>query len=317
MTVVPERPERRRRTKLAAIVLIIVLEVGGVVYLMSGASFGASTGPTYKYTFPPSTTSKSTTKTTTTGPPPNSVNIKSALIFNDTLSLDIKNVGTHWVKSVALTGICTPDLKDCYSYQALSGHSLSKIFALAPKAEFVENITGVCVMPVASCAHYMPVANFSYYYAVTFSFESGKPITLPVAAKANNTYPARATVQGLSYKLGVTLKNSTGKLDLSLLVNNTIYAENFTAMMFTRAKAKGSFSLKLLSNKTGCGGSLALDCSSGRVNMTTGFSTVTTGIGTPFFPPPYMLVVRALNGTVNRNLLYATWMPAVNATVNM
>jgi hypothetical protein len=240
----------------------------------------------------------------------------STLIFNDTLSLKVKNVGYHWTKSLAITGICTPDLATCASYRAMSGHALSKVFALAPKAEYVVNITGVCVVPRAQCGHYMPLANFSYYYAVTFNFESGKPVTLPVIAMANNTYPSRATVQGLGYKLGVTLKSSSGELALRLLINNTISAENFTATLFTRANVKRPFTLKLLSNKTGCGGSLALDCSEGRVNMTTGFSTVSTGIGTPFYPPPYLLTVRALNGSVNRGLAYAAWIPAVNATVN-
>ena len=143
MTEVPERRESGRRTKLAAIALILLLEIGGVIYLFSSSSFASPTGPSFTYTFPPTPTSKTTTKTTATGPPPNLVDIKSVIIFNDTLSMDIKNIGTGWTKSLAITGICTPDLKDCYSYKALSGHALTKVFTLAPKAEFVYNITGV------------------------------------------------------------------------------------------------------------------------------------------------------------------------------
>lgn len=315
MTEVPERRESRRRTKVAAIVLILLLEIGAIIYL-SGFSSAAPKGPTFTYTFPTTTTSKTTTSktTTSTAPPANLVSINSALIFNDTLSMNITNLGTHWTKSISIIGICTPDLKDCYNYQTLSGRSTSKIFALAPKAEFVENITGVCGVPVQGCRAYQPVANFTYYYAVRFTFESGNPVILPVVAKANNTYPPKSTIQGLSYQLNVSLRNSNGTLALNLLINDSTSAGNFSMTMLTRTGKRNMFRLPLLTNRTGCGGSMDVDCSSGNVTMLTGFSTVETGIGTPFFLPPYMLTAHALNGSVNRNLNFAIWVPVVNGT---
>lgn len=319
MTGAPEGPGKRRRTILAAVGLIVLLEVAAAVYFNSSV-FAGPQGPSITFIFPTSSTSKSTTKTTTsTGPPPNSVVVKSALIFNDTLSLDVKNTGTDWTSSLAITGICTPNLAACYSYQTLSGSSLKKLFVLAPKGEFVENITGICVVPISSCTHYRPVVNFSYYYAVTFGFANGGSTTLPLVVKANNTYTLTpkfnntANVWGLAYQLDTFPKNGTGRLTVSILVNDSLYAGNFTESLYTRV-GKAAFTTRLLYNVTGCGGSLSQDCSIGMVNGTTNFPSVQTGIGTPYFPLPYLLSIRDL--TVRGTVYFAVWVSTLDATVS-
>jgi hypothetical protein len=231
------------------------------------------------------------------------------LLVDDVLKMDAKNTGTLWTKNLTVAGICTPGFKSCYSYDTLSGHSLTGTFALAPQAEYVYNVPGICVVPVASCTQLYPVANSSYYFEVSIGYASGVPTLVQVTARASNTYPLSAAVQGLAYQLDTFPKNGSGRLTVNISMNSSLSSANFIVSMLTRLKT-GGFTQRLLYKTIGCGGNSPVDCSSGNLIMIKTFSTVQTGIGTPIYLLPYLLTVRDL--TVRGTVYFAVWVPALN-----
>jgi hypothetical protein len=282
-----EPPERGKRTRWAAVGLIVVLEIGAFVYLYP-SFFGAPQGPAVKFSFP--TTSSTTKTSTSTKPPQNSIVITSAIISDNILRLGVKNTGTTWTKNMTVAYICTPAFLSCYSYKLISGLKLTRTFVLAPQGKYVYNITAICVVPMAHCRQFHPLANFSYYFEVSFGYANGASVTLPVTARAINTFPPSASVQGLTYNLETFPKNGTGLLTVRMLINSSLDSASFTVRMFMMA-GRGKFILKHV-NKIGCGGDLPVSCSSGNLTMIATLSTVATGIGTPNYPPPYVLTVQ-------------------------
>lgn len=306
MAEAPRRAGSGNLTKLAAVAFVLILMAAAILYFYPSLT-AASSGPGITFTFPPTTT-KSTTKTTgSTSSNQHTIQLQSALIFNDTLSMRIKNTGTDWTQSLTVAGICLPGFKGCYSYA--SGKAITKAFFLAPQGSYVENITGVCVVPVTNCNYYYPVVNFTYYFQVNFKFESGATTSLAVIAMANNTYPYYSAVSDLQYQLTTFPKNGSGALNVNIIMNSSLDHATFIGTLFTRATT-GALTVQLLSNKTACGSTLAIDCSSGNLTLTDRFSSVTTGIGTPYSPLPYLLVVRDL--TVRRLTYFAVWVPTVD-----
>jgi len=312
-----EDPVRRRRLKWAAVGLVVILEVGALVYF-SEVIFGIPPGPSVSFTFrttttPTRTSTRTTGTSTSTSHLPEQVVIKSAFIVDGTLTMVINNTGTIWTENLTVAGICTPDFAVCYSYQAVSGHVLTKTFALGPKGEYELKIADVCVVPELSCSLYHPVANYSYNYAITVSFVSGLPETLPVIAKAAETSPITDAFQGLWYKkassikLDAFLNNDSGSLTLRISIKSGLKLARFIADLYTRI-GNGGYTDLLLYKGAGC--SSTANCASGTVILTTPFSTTQTGIGTPIYPLPYLMTVRDL--TASGTTYFAVWIPSLS-----
>ncbi len=309
MTEIPEKRSGTRKVVVAAVAVIVILELGALLYFDT-ALFGTQ-APNIPFTFTSQTLRTTTTSTTSTktGPPPDTVDIESATMFNDTLSLQVKNVGSTWTSTIGITGICTPGLGRCYSYPTLSGKASTQIFVLGPSQEFLDNMSNVCVVPLGGCLHYKPVVNGTYYYAVTVGFADGKSKTFPVTVMDNNTYPFTASVEGLGEDLYVSPVNGSGVLNVTIDVNSSLNAGNFTEALYASVD-KSAFADRLLYNETGCGGALPQDCSNGVIFGITNFTSEQTGIGTPVYQPPFLLVVRDL--TVKHEDLYFTiWVETV------
>ncbi len=310
MSATSEGPWSRRSVKISALGLVVILGVGAFVVLYP--SLLLPPGPGVTITFPPTTksTSRSTVTTGTGSHATPAVQIKSALIFNDTLSLHVKNVGTVWTRSLSVTGVCapTPDLI-CFNYKGLSGRTITRVFVLAPQGEYVMNISGICVVPVSGCNHFYPVVNYTYYLTVAFTFSSGVTSNSAIAVLANNTYAPRTAVYGLQYQLFSFPQNGSGRLNTFILMNETLESANFIGQMYSES-GRGLFTTRLLYNRTSCSLEGFVDCSSGNLTLTVGFSSVESGIGTPFFPPPYLLTVRDL--TVRTATYFAIWVNTVN-----
>jgi len=284
--------------------LILLLLVSTLVYLFPVPQSQAIT-----FSFP-TVPSKSTTRTTIPTRPPPSVVVKSAILYEDTLDLDVKNTGTVWTKNVTVVGICTPGFKNCFSYKAFAGHPLTANFALAPQEEYVYSSPHMCVVPVASCHHFYPVAGSSYYFEVSIGYINGASVALHLYVKAVHAFPLYSTVQGLTYQLDTSDSNGSGRLTVKIFMNSSLASANFTGATYTRA-GKGEFTQQLLYGTTGCGGNWPTSCSSGKLAMVNTFSTVWTGIGTPAYPLPYLLLVRDL--TVRgppAPIYFAAWVQA-------
>jgi hypothetical protein len=297
-------PEKSKRTNWAAILLVILLVAAAFVYF-----FAVPQSQEITFNFP---TITSTTKTSASTY--NSAVIKSANTYKDALRIDIKNTGTAWMKSLTVADICTPGFTTCYSYKTLSGDSLTQTFILAPKAEFVDTILAACVVPVPSCTYYHPVAHFSYYYKITFNYQSGASVTLPVTMTAINTAPfqgAYVALQSLTYSLDTFSKNSSGRLAVDIFVRSDVLSVSnssaqFIASLNTRV-GTNSFNHVLLSKEAGC----ADGCPAGNMTIVKSFSTVHTGLGTPVYPMPYLLLVRDLTVHVEP-VFFAVWIPKLS-----
>lgn len=287
-----------------AILLIALLLFAAFAYF-----FAVPRGQDITFSFP---TSTATTKKTAPAAPLNSAAVKSATFYNDMLAIDIKNTGPEWTKSLTIADICTPGFTSCYGYKSLSGHSVTQTFILAPKAEFTDGLVALCVVPVTGCTYYHPVADFTYYYEVSLAFSTGAPVLLKVAASVLTTAPFQGqyvSLEGLTYQLSTFVKNGSGRLTVNILVNpDALAAENrsaqFIASIYDRVGA-GKFTQRLLSKEAGC----ADGCPAGNMTIVDTFSTVRTGIGTPAFPRPYLLVVRDLTVKVEP-VYFAVWIPA-------
>jgi hypothetical protein len=314
MTEIPQHPRRGRLVKFAALGLVVAMEIGAFVFMYP--MIAGPQGPGITFTFPTTHPKTSTTKTTSlTNQGANKVVVKSATISDGSLKLDIKNTGTVWTQNLTVSVICSSDLLDCYSYKALAGHALTRTFALAPKSEYVYVIAGVCVVPLPSCALYHPVANFSYYYAITVGFETGPPMILPVTATATNTSPHSLSFQGLTYTLQASPKAGKGELNLDILLNPAVHVASFVVSMNAHL-GNGAFTWRLLTLKTGCGGKGQVACSAGNLILDRPFSTVATGIGTPIHPPPYLLLVQDLQANLKSKFYFAVWAPSVSTSTS-
>ena len=154
-----------------------------------------------------------------------------------------------------------------------------------------ENITGVCVVPETGCTSYHAVANFSYYLVLKFTSPAGKFAFVGVVARGNNTYPVNTAVEGVVYTFDVYNKNGSGVLNAYIATNASEDRARFAGYLYMQ-NGKGVYNFKLLTNTTSCDINGLVDCSSGNFTMTMRFYTVSSGIATPYYPPPYMLVVR-------------------------
>jgi hypothetical protein len=309
----PEAPDHSGRNRIlgwVAVGLVVVIIIGSLAYFNPSVfGMGQSQSITFSFTTTSRATGSTTRTTTTKASTAHSVVVESATIFDDRLSMTIENAGVDWTKNITVLAICTPNLLNCFSYATLSGHSLTGTFALAPQSKTVYNITGICVVPMLSCAQFHPVVGYKYYYAVSIGYESGSPTVLPVIATATNTYPSNAALKGLTYSLDAYPKNSSGLLTINFLVSKSIKSAAFIARLFSSV-GTGAFAMRLPYKEIECGTTLKIKCSTGKITLTESFSTVQTGVGTPIYPPPYLVTFRdfAATGTV----YFAVWIPALS-----
>ena len=289
--------------KWVAVGVAIIIEVGAVFFVVMPSVAGSSQRYTFQSLTLPTTHTTRTATSTSANPAP-SITVKSAVIENDTLSMDLVNKGTVSTISISLSGVCTPDFVTCFSYPDLGGKNPTGIFILPPGGEFKENITGVCVVPETGCNAYYPVGNFTYYLVLKFTAPTGTYFYAPVIARGNNTYPGNSAVQGVVYSFNVFSKNLSGSVNAYIATNSSEDHAGFVGNLYMES-GKSTFTYRLLANTTGCGGKYSPDCSAGNVTMTMPFSTVTSGIATKYFPGPYLLVVRDL--TLRRVTYFAMW----------
>ncbi len=297
---VPIGKPNGRKTKLAALVIVLAIEITAVYYDVY-ASPNTYTGPTY--VIPTSTTHSVTTTTSATvrPPPPNVLVLKSALINNGTLILDMQNKGPSETTDMVVTNICSPGFVNCMTYGRAAGRSYQSIYVLPVGREFKANFTGICFFPIVGCSHYFPVATSSYYIDVRFDFVKGNPVYMPIVALANNTWARRTSVTNITSSITGYVGNLTGRLNVTVTVDNNIYfAVNYTTSINTWRSSSSGYNWAIVSNKTGCGGSLANDCSTPIPGVTT-FNLVQTGV----YPGAYYaVVVRDLNVT---STYFAAW----------
>ncbi len=301
------KPKNGRRVKIAAVGLILLLEFGAFVYIDPGF-FGVG-GSSVSITFPttsntPTTTTKTSTKTTG----PNGVQIESALIFNDTLSMEVVNNGTTWTKAVSVQYVCTPGFAGCYEYKGIAGKTLTKPFYLAPSGKYTENITKVCVVPKSPCGEYLPVANYTYYLGVQFSFSSGPSVSVLLPLKVNDTYPANSYIVGLGFTLYEFPNNETGRLNATVLADPGTSEAKYSGYLFEEG-SKHAFNGLLITNSTRCGGKSNVTCTTA-LPLSYSFSMVQTGIGTPFVSLPFLFELRDVT---NRTTFYfSVWVTSSN-----
>jgi len=289
--------------KWVAVGIAIIIEVGAVFFIVMPSVTNASQQYTFQsLTLPATHTTRSTT-TTSANPAP-SITVKSAVIENDTLDMDLLNKGTVSTISISLSGVCTPGFSTCFAYGDLGGKNPTGIFILPPGGEFKENMTGVCVVPETGCNAYYPVGNFTYYLVLKFTSPSGTFSYIPVEARGNNTYPGNSAVQNVVYSFDVFSKNLSGSLNAYIGTNSSADHASLAGSLYMQA-GRSTFTYRLLSNVTGCGGKFTPDCSAGNITMTMPFSTVTSGISTKYFPGPYLLVIRDL--TLRRVTYFGMW----------
>ena len=288
------RPSRMRggTTWLAILaVVLIALMVGAYFYYSTEGSGGPGT-----FDFPASfSTSRvvSTAPTTTTNTlPPDQVAVESAVIRNGTLALKVMNKGPSSTSSLTLTGLCTPGFLTCYDYRGMAGAYRRIVFVLPAKKTFMENLTGVCTMPIPGCLSYNPVSGTSYYLQVQFGFVDGQYVTVPVAVKCNSTwarYPTAITNVTLPV-LSTFSNNLTGVFSVTVTVNSSLTSlcktacVGFSTVLDGYLKPSNGFSGALLTNSSiACGGNSSFDCSM-PLTATVKFSTVLTGIDSgPFY----------------------------------
>lgn len=283
--------QRRVNPKLLAVGWIVLLEVVAAVYLYTGSAGGqGQTLFTFPTTTPSSSSSASTSGSSTTHPPLDVVKVESAAIVDDTLMMKVHNLGPSTTNLLTVSNICTPAPQVCYNYRTMAGSYFQEIFVLPPKKIFMANLTGVCVVAISSCKTYFPVANVTYYLQVKFGFVDGTTVLVSVSAMANNTwskYPSAVT--GISSSsLKVVPANLTGILNVTVDVNSSLPFATFRTKLDGYLKPSSAFSGTILTNDTGCGGTISSDCSA-PVTVISRFYTVLTGI-TP--GPWYAVVVR-------------------------
>ncbi|MBI3858868.1 MAG: hypothetical protein HY296_01300 [Thaumarchaeota archaeon] len=306
MSAAIESPRRGRLLKIAALGIVIAIEIGAFVYLYP--SLGKAP-PAVTFTFPHSTTTSHTgAATTSTKSASNSVVVKAAIIRENSLAMDVMNTGKVWTKRLMVTGLCTSDFKDCYSYEFSAGKPLNLTFALGPSMEYVFSIPKVCVVPILSCHEYHPVINNSYYFAITVVYTSGPPSIIPVKAKAVNTYPHTAALQAMTAQIQTFSKNGSGRLTVNIGLRTSVTSASFVVRLLSQSGSSG-FTIRLPYEVISCGGSSSVSCSSGALTLVQTFSTVVRGVGTPVYPPPYLLTVRDMTQT--GKVYFAIWISSV------
>ncbi|MGD0476598.1 MAG: hypothetical protein ABSB29_00335 [Nitrososphaerales archaeon] len=279
--------------KVAAVVLIVLLEVTAVLYLYMNPVQGESQNP---FVIPTSTTTKSTTTSSTTTkvtthPPADRVAVESALISNDTLTMEVRNLGPSTTQLISVRAVCSPGFQTCYDYRRLAGGYYQTRFVLPAGNTFKENMSRICVIAIINCKNYLPVANNTYYFQIRFKFADGASATVPVSAMANNTwsrYPTAIMSIPLS-SLRIVPRNLTGMLNVTLTINDSLpAAATFTTLLYGYLKPSNAISGRILNNDTGCGSGFAADCSQ-NVSVIVNFYTVLTGIAPNHY---FSLVVR-------------------------
>ncbi len=274
------------------------------------------------------TASRSSTTTTKTHAPADNVAVESALISNDTLRMEVHNLGPSATDQLTVTSVCTPKFQACYDYKKLTGKYYQTLFDLPAGRRFMANLTGVCTVPISSgpspykCKSYYPVANMSYYFQVRFNFTDGMSVLVPVSAMANNTWaPHYTAITGIWPSLTILPANLTVMLNVTLAVNDSIPWGSFTTQLNGYVKPSNPFSGTVMSNETGCmnfgidptnftddghrGGPLVNytgDCTEPLMILVNA-TTVLTGIASG---TQYLLVVRDTTD-IDRPLLYPNY----------
>jgi hypothetical protein len=294
--------------KHVLVALIILLEIIVAIYLYSSTSGGQTPAPFAIPTSATTTSSASTvtkTSTTTTHPPVDQIKVESAVIINDTLRMEVHNLGPSTTSLLTLASVCNPGFQTCHSYASLAGAYYKQTFVLPANRTFMANLTRVCAVPISSCRSYLPVANNTYYLQVKFGFVDGTSVLVPVTAMANDTWsPYITAIEDItSPSLVVAPPNLTGLLNITVMVNDSLPSASWTTLLDGYQKSSGAYSGTLLTNSTGCMGSgtgnftsdghklvanFTGDCSQ-PLRVIVSFSTVLTGVVPGSY---YALVVR-------------------------
>jgi len=251
-----------------------MLELIAAVYLYANPVGGQSQNP-----FIISTSSSTTTTTTrpTSTTHHDKLTVESAIIFNDTLSLQVQNQGPSEAQSLKILNICTPGFLACYDYKKEAGIYYSGKFFLPSGKTFIDNLTGVCFMPIYGCKSYLPVGNATYSFIISFGYTDGASVVVPITALANNTWSMRPTaILGVSASLTIYPDNLTGLLNATVTANGSLPYDSWRTLLNGYLKPGSLPSGRILTNSTGCGRNYTGDCS-GPVNVLQRFYTVTTG----------------------------------------
>ena len=242
--------------KYLAVVLVLMLEVFAALFLYSTPA--ASSAVTFVIPTTAQSSSSTAQTTTTTAPVPDKVSVKSpAIIVNDTVEMEVHNLGPSETNLLTVWSVCTPSFKSCYSYKALSGSTYQSTFDLPAGKTFLESLKGVCTVAIKGCADYLPVVNATYYLELNFTFADHSVVTVPVTAVSNDTYSRRLnaiTQLGLP-SMGLNTTSFGGTMNVTVSANDSLpYASWDTKVNFF-SSTTDSYSDSILTNSTGCAGS--------------------------------------------------------------
>jgi hypothetical protein len=201
----------------------------------------------------PTKTATTSTSTVTTQKPADHISVSPAVINNGTLMMTVKNSGPSTTQLLTVTDVCTPGFKACYDYNKLAGSYYTTTFVLPAAKTFVANLTGVCTMALPKCKAYLPIANATYFLTIKFDFADGSSVTVPVSAKANNTWsPHNTAVTGVWPSMTVVPANFTVRLNVTLAVNQSTPWGSFNTLLEGSSATSKGYTLPILSNQTGC-----------------------------------------------------------------
>jgi len=266
----------------AVAVVILLLLVGGGLYLYEGGKVpnlktpsipGLGSGPQ--------------------GGSSSSLEVTSATLeTGDILSLDLLNNAGSSTKTIQLMNVCSPDYSDCRS---LSTGLQPNTFDLPSGATYIENLT----IPQFFCSSESecwgtPIPGQSYFFQVQATMASGGNVNLNVPAIAtgsfpmNSQYPGNAEYQSIALQevesaSVVIYSNLTGTMSMTLLFNE-LPAFGVTATLYNHTTytydVPTQSSLVTVSNRqsncaAGCPNIIG---GSPEVQLSTSFSTVTTGV---------------------------------------
>ncbi len=296
-------PKRRVSAKLIAVAWILFLELLVATYVYTSASGGPSTPLTFSTSTTTTTATATASSTTTAAKPTDKISVKSAVINNDTLTLDVRNSGPNATELLTITSICTPKFAICYAYSSVGGSDYKTTFVLPAKKAFLANLTGICFMPIPSCKRYIPIANATYYYQIAFKFSDNSTVTVPVSAKDNTTWaPYPTAILGINQtSLSIVPVNLTGVLNVTVGLNDSLPYSSWETILEGYMKPGDKFSGAVLTNDTGCEGSATgnFTVPNGAYNYTAmcaapvqvseNFTTVLTGVNVGTY---YAVVVR-------------------------
>ena len=249
-------PRRKRSgVKYLVVGLVLALEIFAALYLYTNP--GAASQVPFLGPVPTSSTTASTTSTTTRTVIPDKIQVKSAVFENDTLMMDVHNVGPNGTSSLTISSVCTPGFRSCFSYKSLSGSAYQATFVLPAGKSFPENLTGVCAVAIANCGKYLPVANGTYYLQLNFTFTDRSVVSVPVTVMGNSTWSERPTgVIGVGLpSLTVNGSDFFGQLNVTVTANDSLPYASWDTKLDLYSAATDSFSDGVLTNSTGCAGS--------------------------------------------------------------